>query len=291
MKFALPPSAGNSQCRHFCLILLIVLILPLANLSAQLGMLLGGRGPIKLGLRYNSSQSGEIHQGIAEFSRTMPLRASAGSYMSYLNFALGYRFDTIADTTFIRWRAGILKMNMMRKNLAIGLSLVYYDKSGFLHENVQWVNLKIGPGFTVGNRRFSLSPKVQVSAGPGKKELGQANYPAFGALADSTLRGLEAGYHAEVAMRIGRRIFLNGDYSNSVMIDTPEPHFDRLGISAVINIARISNNTIVFHFRYLRETVEINNADLRQENDFFKAGINVILGRTPQSKKPSWENF
>lgn len=288
MKFVLPSSTGSIQCRHLCLMFLILLMLPVADLSAQLGMLLGGRGPINLGLRYNSSQSGEVHQGIAEFSRTMP---RPGGYMSYVNLALGYRFDTIADTTVLRWRAGLLKMNTMRKNLAIGLSLVYYDKSGFLHEDVQWVNLKIGPGFTVGNRRFSVSPKVQVSAGPGKKELGQANYPTFGALADSTLRGLEAGYHAEVAIRIGRRIFLNGNYSNSVMIDTPEPHFDRLGISALINIARISNNTIAFHFRYLRETVEINNSDLRQENDFFKTGINVILGRTPQRKKPSWENF
>ncbi len=288
MKFVLPSSAGSIQCRHLCLMFLILLMLPLADLSAQLGILLGGRGPINLGLRYNSSQSGEVHQGIAEFSRTMP---RPGGYMSYVNLALGYRFDTIADTTVLRWRAGLLKMNTMRKNLAIGLSLVYYDKSGFLHEDVQWVNLKIGPGFTVGNRRFSVSPKVQVSAGPGKKELGQSNYPAFGALADSTLRGLEAGYHAEAAIRIGRRIFLNGGYSNSVMIDTPELHFDRLGISALINIARISNNTIAFHFRYLRETVEINNSDLQQENDFFKVGINVILGRTPQRKKPSWENF
>lgn len=259
-------------------------------LFAQRGAvpLLGGGGPQQFGVRYDYFDPGISHQITAEFSRSRPLGMRPGasplSYFTSLNLAAGLRFLTQADSSKFVWRIGLFDGEFQRSLWVLGLTIVDLNRSGPLSRDFRWVNGRIGPGLTIGNRRWGISPQMVGTIGFSSVILGRENYNHAGILTDSTFAGLDAGFRTAVAVRIGTRLLLAGKYQERLVVNGPEPHFKTLGAEVRLRFGKLRGNALSFTASFAREQLDFNNAGGEVENRFFQVGLRLSrAGRRPPS--------
>ncbi len=263
------------------------------QIFAQFGLpFIGGHGPKQFGVRYDYFDAANIHQIVGEFSRTrnfggLTSRSPLG-YFSTMNFAGGARFLTDRDSTSFVWRIGLVDAEFQRKIWIIGVTIVDLDRSGSLDRNFRWANGRIGPGFTIGGKKLSISPQFVGVIGSSSLILGKENYSALGKNADSTFAGIEAGFRAALPVRIGRRVLLVGMYTDRTLIDGPEPHFKTFLGELRVHLGK-RRKSVTFFANYRRETVSFNNSSLEIENNFVQAGLRLNL--IPERRVNPWDDF
>ncbi len=268
--------------RQFTLIPAFIFLAMLSMKSpllAQRGSLplLGGGGPQQFGLRYDYFDPGVIHQITAEFSRSRPLGMRPGAsplrYFTSLNLTAGLRFLPQADSSKLVWRIGLLDGEFQRRLWVLGLTIVDLDRSGPLSRDFRWVNGRIGPGLTLGNRRWGISPQLVGTIGFSSVILGQKNYPHPEISTDATFAGLDAGFRAMVAVRIGARFLLAGKYQERRVVNGPEPHFKTLGTELRLRFGKLRGNALTFTASFAREQLDFTHAGGEVENGFFQVGL------------------
>ena len=263
------------------------------QIFAQLGLpFISGRVPKQFGVRYDYYDAANIHQVVGTFSRTRNFVGATGhsplGYFSSTYFAAGARFLTDRDSTSFVWRAGLVDAEFQRKIWVVGVTIVDLDRSGPLDRNFRWANGRIGPGFTIGGKSFSISPQFVGVVGSSSLILGKENYGALGKNADSTFAGIEAGFRAALPVSIGRRILLVGMYTDRTLIDGPEPHFKTVSGELRVRLGK-RRKSVTFFASYRRETVNFNNSSLEIENNFVQAGLRLNL--IPERRVNPWDDF
>ena len=198
------------------------------------------------------------------------------TYMSSFNWALGARFNTRQDSTSFIWRINLVDAEMKRKLLAFGFTIVDLDRTGPMERNYRWVNGRVGPGIMLGGRKFSIGAKAMGTIGAHSIILGRDNYGVLGQTADSTISGLEAGYRITVPMRIGGRILLHGEYSDRVLVKSPEPRFKTLSGGLRIAFGTLEGPKFLLLASYRQEELSFNNSDLKIDNNYFQLGIRFV---------------
>ncbi len=264
--------------------LIFLLLMFTANLSAQLGP--GTFRGMTLGVRYNYFDPAVVHQAMAEggqvryfglISPKAPL-----TYTSSINWVLGARFNTDGDSTDFIWRFNIADGEVKRKLLAYGYTILDLDQSGSLKRNFRWVNVRVGPGVSVGGQKLSFGVKVMGTLGIHSIRFGKDNYSELGNMADSTLSGIEAGFRITAPLQIASKLMLFGEYSDRVLVDGQEPRFKTFSGGLRLAFGKPRGAKFILSASYHREEVSFNDSPLEFDNNFFQAQIQF----TPAPPKP-----
>ncbi len=118
------------------------------------------------------------------------------------------------ETFDFRWRVGVIDMDLLRTPLSMGLTLVDYDKSGFLELDVRWVNLRLGPSIYIGNEQSHFALRAVGVGGLTTMKLGEFSYAGLG-LADeinNRKRSYEVGYLGELRVLIANLLSIEATY-------------------------------------------------------------------------------
>ncbi len=113
-----------------------------------------------------------------------------------------------------RWRVGVIDMDLLRTPLSMGLTLVDYDKSGFLELDVRWVNLRLGPSIYFGNERSYFALRAVGVGGLTTMKLGEFSYAGLGLIdeVNTRKRSYEVGYLGEMRVLIANLISIETTY-------------------------------------------------------------------------------
>lgn len=113
-----------------------------------------------------------------------------------------------------RWRVGVIDMDLIRTPLSMGLTLVDYDKSGFLELDVKWVNLRLGPSIYLGNDRSHFALRAVGIGGLTTLRLGEFAYSGLGLTEEvnNKKRSYEIGYLGEMRVLIANVFSLEASY-------------------------------------------------------------------------------
>jgi hypothetical protein len=276
---------------------ILVLFLGPTNLGAQGGMGRGlpflGRGPLTLGIQYDYFDPADHHQVIATLSQTgmggfRRDRTSSLIQISTLMLAGGVLFNNSFDTTKFRWRAGFLDVNINRKLLFIGGTLLDYDQSKLLEKDFRWFNLRLGFAPILGKHSFFISPKAIGTFGAGSWKLGNNNYSALGNVADTTYSGMEGGFQVGLDISFLRRLHISTDYSERILVDGQEPHFKTWKAELRYLVGKIGNDIVNLYIQYQQQNVEILDSDSIQENIDLRAGVQITFIPEIPPVKPWW---
>ena len=240
-----------------------------------------GRGPVRLGIQYNNFDPATLHQVTATLSQTggTGIRRNVTSHIqiSSLNLAGGIRFDSQFNSAEFRWRAGLLDLNINRKLLLFGGTLLDYDKSNRLDKDLRWFNLRLGLRPSLGRRSISISPYLIGTVGAGSWRLGQTNYPKLDMIADSSYSGVEGGYRCGLSVRFTRKLTISAEFSGRILVDGQEPRFHTISTEVGYMLGTINKNIIGLLVIYYDEKTNIRDSDIKQENRMITAGIYITL--------------
>ena len=240
-----------------------------------------GRGPVRLGIQYNNFDPATLHQVTATLSQPggMSFRQKAPSriQISSLNLAGGVRFDSQFNSAEFRWRAGLLDLNINRKLLLIGGTLLDYDKSNRLDKDLRWFNVRLGLRPTLGRRLISISPFLIGTVGAGSWRLGQTNYPKLDMIADSSYSGVEGGYRTGLSVRFTRKLTISAEFARRILVDGQEPRFQTISAKVGYMLGTINKNIVGLYVKYFGEKTNIRDSDIKQENRMITAGIYITL--------------
>lgn len=267
------------------------------SLVAQGGMGRGlpflGRGPLALGIQYDYFDPADRHQVIAALSQTGMAgfrreKLSSLFQISTLMLAGGVLFNSSFDNSEFRWRAGLLDVNLNRKILFIGGTLLDYDQSKLLEKDFRWFNLRLGLGPILGKHSFFIAPKVIGTIGAGSWKLGNINYIALGNVTDTTYSGMEGGFQVGLDIGYLRRLHISAFYSERILVDGQEPHFKNWSAELRYLVGKIGNDLVNLYIQYQQQNVEIVDSDSVQENINLRAGVQITLIPEKPTVKPWW---
>jgi hypothetical protein len=287
------------MCKYkFIFILSILVLISGSNsLVAQGGMGRGlpflGRGPLTLGIQYDYFDPVDRHQVIATLSQTgmrgfRQEKPSSHLQISTLMLAGGMLFNSSFDTTEFRWRAALLDVNINRKLLFIGGTLLDYDQSKLLEKDLRWFNLRLGLGPILRKHSFFIAPKVIGSLGAGSWKLGNNNYISLGNVADTTYSGMEGGFQVGLDIGFLRRIHISAIYSERILVDGQEPHFKNWIAELHYMVGKIGNDLVNLYIQYQQQNVEIIDSDSIQDSINIRAGVQITLIPEKPTVKPWW---
>ena len=114
------------------------------------------------------------------------------------------------NTFDFRWRVGVIDMDLIRTPLSMGITLIDYDKSGFLEVDVRWVNLRLGPSIHIGNERSFFALRAVGTGGLTTIKMGDFAYAGLSteeALANRK-RSYEIGYLGEMRVLLANVVSL-----------------------------------------------------------------------------------
>ena len=246
-----------------------------------------GRGPVRLGIQYNNFDPATLHQVTATLSQTggTGIRRNITSHIqiSSLNLAGGIRFDSQFNSAEFRWRAGLLDLNINRKLLLFGGTLLDYDKSQRLDKDFRWFNIRLGLRPTLGRRSISISPYLIGTVGAGSWRLGQTNYPKLDMVADSSYSGVEGGYRCGLSVRFTRKLTISAEFAGRILVDGQEPRFHTISTEVGYILGTINKNIVGLFIKYFDEKTNIRDSDIKQENRMITAGIYLtIIPKMPE---------
>lgn len=113
-----------------------------------------------------------------------------------------------------RWRVGVINMDLIRTPLSMGLTLLDYDKSGFIDLDVKWVNLRLGPSIHIGNERSFFALRAIGIGGLTTMRLGDFAYRGLGTAEDVDIkkRNYEVGYMGEMRVLMGNLVSIEASF-------------------------------------------------------------------------------
>ncbi len=113
-----------------------------------------------------------------------------------------------------RWRVGVINMDLIRTPLSMGLTLLDYDKSGFIDLDVKWVNLRLGPSIHIGNERSFFTLRAIGIGGLTTMRLGDFAYRGLGTAEDVDIkkRNYEVGYMGEMRVLLANLFSLETSF-------------------------------------------------------------------------------
>lgn len=118
------------------------------------------------------------------------------------------------STFDFRWRVGVIDMDLIRTPLSMGLTLIDYDKSGFLDLDVKWVNLRLGPSVYLGSDRSFVAIRAVGTGGLTTIRPGAFAYSGLRSLEEISTkrRSYEAGYLGEIRILLANVVSLEALY-------------------------------------------------------------------------------
>ncbi len=125
-----------------------------------------------------------------------------------------------------RWRVGVIDMDLIRTPLSMGLTLLDYDKSGFLDLDVRWVNLRLGPSIYLGNDRSFFALRAVGTGGLTTIRPGDFAYDGLGPLdvLKDKKRSYEIGYLGEMRVLIAGILSLEAVFQYRNQLGGLRPH-------------------------------------------------------------------
>ena len=197
--------------------------------------------------------------------------------MSTMNLAAGLRFGA-GDSTEVRWRAGLLDADMIRKFLSFGVTLLDYNMGGMLERDFVYFNLRFGPALRLGNPKFTAIARVAGAIGRSAVVLGETNYPGTGLDEDKELSGFEAGYKSMLSLSLMRRLILSADYGERILDTVPEPNFKTLGVEAQVRLGgeRIGGKNLFLRFE--RQELSLSENGFEQVGNLITLRLQILPG-------------
>ncbi len=165
------------------------------------------------------------------------------------------------ETFDVRWRAGLIEMDLVRTPLSIGLTLFDFNRVGWMDTDFRWVNLRLGPSLVIGSYRTFLSLRAIGSAGLTTVKMGSFLYDGLGPEILERRRSYELGYTGDLHIMLWERISMQALFSYRTMLGGGRPEFYRL--SGALG-GRLSP-AIVIHAVYLVEDTSIGTNNIQQD--------------------------
>gem|GEM_PF-2827086 len=205
--------------------------------------------PQMVGIRFDQFPDADARQILALAERRVPIalllpNVSTDSYFTILFGAAGAHFDD-AQTTRFRWRAGLFDLNLFRPPLALGFTMVDFDRSGLQDVYARWLAFRGGPSLRIGGAGFFIEPRAVGSGGISTIKLGEANYGFFESDARRSITAFETGYDTQLLVQLGPTLsavahYIKRRYSGGNRPDfitrsveglfTPDPRFQLFGL-------------------------------------------------------------
>ena len=283
--------------RHTATPLCMLFLLALTTiLSAQPR---GGRGPLggpgALGLRYDYVDPAAVHQALLTYSMARPMgfagRGAPLNRVSAWNLAIGARFGVDDDRENVRWRAALMEADWQRRWLAMGTTVLDFDRTGRLERDFRWVQFRLGIGRSLHFGPLTATPQVLGRLGLTRIDAGRLHYadPAFTRLADSTLAGVEIGYRGGVVATWRQVVTLNGWMEERLIVDGPEPRLRTFGVALRAPLGGGEGFRLALRVSATRETVTLTDVDGELESDAVRAEL--LWFRLPKRRNPidDWE--
>ncbi len=206
----LPRLPLRRLARLLCLFFLSP-VLPLAS-SGQHP--LTGTAPQALGLHLSSFPDTEAYELLLTASRHVPVtlflpEVSTDSHVDLLFGAAGVRLARDRRAR-LRWRAGLLDLNLYRPPLAIGFTLLDANRTGRTDLHARWLGLRLGPSLRLGGSGVALEPRLVGVAALSTLRLGSALYAPLGPASRNARTNLELGYRLQGLLHLGPRLSVAG---------------------------------------------------------------------------------
>ena len=221
-------------CRHlahgrlFCL-LFSIFFLPFLPLSAQ-SLSTNQNGPrIEFApfFDYFSNTDSSFYQAALRYARLASPQqidpsVSAIGDVEIARVEIAGRTHNLGSIDF-RFRATLVDMDIHRTPISIGMTLLDYNQAGPHETDIQWANLRLGPGILLGDERNFFSLRARGQAGLTTLKLGTALYRGLGPDAASRKRTYEIGYDGQIEFLIAGRVNFNSQFGYRSLVGGARP--------------------------------------------------------------------
>lgn len=214
----------------------------------------------------------QIHYSkVTSATEVAPEYNSAGSVNTTF-LSIGTRTKNFEQYDF-RWRAGLLKMDMTRIPISMGVTLVDYNQAERLETDVKWVNLRLGPALYLGSPRNYFTLRVIGSAGLTTAKVGDYAYSGLASGEGLALRkrSYEIGYLGEAFAFFANKIAISGSFSHRHLLGGIRPKFYE--IKGVLGVR--ATDFITIYGTYSIEVARSGSSSL--ENYFAGFGMGILL--------------
>jgi hypothetical protein len=237
-------------------------------------------GAVRLGARYDQFNESDLKQVVGTFSirRTYAFFSVESPFneLSFLSSEGGARFMPGGSSEF-KGRAKFIDINFFHEYLLVNISLLDFNKSGFLEEEIIWGGGKIGFAFLMGNEQTNLLMKILGSAGTGRHVFGNIHYNDLGNYNQIRFSGLEAGYLGGLLLNFGKKYIIQGNFFNKTIIVDPEPNVTTIWGEISYKMAQSKRAMPELYFKYTYQRVRIKERDISQNNNCFSIGARITL--------------
>ena len=177
--------------------------------------------------------------------------------------SIGFRANHTGSPD-LRWRAGLLNLDIIRSPVSVGITLADYNKSGTKDIDARWIDLRIGPSLYLGNTRNGFIVRATGNAGANSLLLGEPFYGKFRDIALERIRTYEVGYLGEARIHLFDRVAVGGLFTHRTFLGEfksgPTPSkakFYQLQGNFTVNL----NQFIKVHFVYYMELTRISGIE------------------------------
>lgn len=182
----------------------------------------------------------------------------------------GVRSDNF-DSFDFRYRIGAIDMDLIRTPLSMGLTLLDFDKTGFLETDMRWVNLRLGPSLYLGNERSHIALRGVGIGGLSTIKMGNFYYAGVNALPDITnrKRSYEVGYKGEIRVLIANRLSIQAYYQHRNQLGGARPQMDT--IQGLLGVHLSDTASLLLNF--LATKTNIGTSDIYQRGVGFNFNL------------------
>jgi hypothetical protein len=237
-------------------------------------------GTIRLGVRYDQYNKSDLKQVVGTFSirrtYTFLSEESPLNELTFLSSEAGTRFMPGGSNEFTG-RAKFLDLNFFHESLLVNITLMDFNKSGFLEEEIIWGGGKIGFAVLMGDEQTNLLMKILGSAGTGRHVFGSTHFEDLGYYNQIRFSGIEAGYLGGLLLNLTKKYIIQGNFYNKIIIVDPEPNVTTIWGEISYKITPSKNITPELFFRYTYQRVRIKNREISQNNNRFTIGARIAL--------------
>ncbi|GIV61871.1 MAG: hypothetical protein KatS3mg044_0737 [Rhodothermaceae bacterium] len=170
--------------------------------------------PPSLGLQMHAFPDHEAFEVLLTAARRVPVtlflpEVATDSHVDLLFGAAGVRLARDRRAR-LRWRAGLLDLNLYRPPLAIGFTLLDANRTGRTDLHARWLGLRLGPSLRLGGSGVALEPRLVGVAALSTLRLGSALYAPLGPASRNARTNLELGYRLQGILHLGPRLSVAG---------------------------------------------------------------------------------
>lgn len=214
----------------------------------------------------------QVHYSkLTSSTQVAPEHNSAGSVQTTF-MSIGTRTKNFEEYDF-RWRAGLLKMDMTRIPISMGVTLVDYNQAERLDVDVKWVNLRLGPSVYLGSPRNYFTLRVIGSVGLTTAKVGDFAYSGLASGEGLALRkrSYEVGYLGEAFAFFANKIAISGSLSHRHLLGGIRPKLYE--IKGMLGVR--ATDYLSFYGTYSIEVARSGSSSL--ENHIAGFGLGILL--------------